>query len=262
MDVLIVTTPSHSELAERFFRPTLPAAAEAVVLEKRLDVAGAGTFESRSWQTGVTGKLRYALEYLDSHPSDAVFVLSDVDIQFFPRFSAAALGGLLDNSGLDVLFQKESKSTSSIEVNTGFYVAKSSPWLRSMLDDAIKVCDSTGVHDQTAINSILDPAELHRRWGHLPLIYYARSQGFPPPTDILLHHANLTGSVEEKAGQLHRVRKYVTGGIVDKIVATVQEAVAFVATGKLRLLARIKVEEFKERRRSPSRSELNHASEA
>ena len=87
MDVLIVTTESHRRLADSFFRPTLPTPNGAVIFERRLDVVSEGDDDSESWQRGVTAKLGWALDYLGSLPDNASFVLSDVDIQFFPGFS-------------------------------------------------------------------------------------------------------------------------------------------------------------------------------
>ena len=193
MDVLIVTTESHRKLADRFFWPTLPPGG-ANILERKLDVAGDGNFESEAWQTGVTAKLQWALDYIDTHEPDTVFALSDVDIQFFPQFSVDAMRRTLDASGNDVLFQKESRSPTSIEVNTGFYVARSTPWMRELLERAAALCAESDVkNDQTAINQLLTPGEYKVRWGFLPFDYYARSQGFPPRATIVLHHVNFSG---------------------------------------------------------------------
>jgi hypothetical protein len=242
MDVLIVTTESHRKLADEYFWPTLPPGAGVDVLERKLDVAGDGTFESKAWQTGVTAKLHWAVDYIDAHPPDTVFALSDVDIQFFPQFSVDAMRRTLEASGTDVLFQKESRSSTSIEVNTGFYVARATPWVRDLLQRAAALCAESDVkNDQTAINQLLTAEELGRRWGFLPFEYYARSQGFPPRGTIVLHHANFSGSVPEKLAALRRVRKYATGGAVDKAVACGEEAVDYTRSGKLKMLVRSKL---------------------
>jgi hypothetical protein len=240
MDMLIVTTESHRRLADRFFLPTLPTANGAVIRERRLDVVGEGDFDSESWQQGVTAKLGWALDYLGSVPDNASFVLSDVDIQFFPGFSTEALNDTFDRSGTDVLFQKEHSSSKSVLVNTGFYIARNTPWLRTLLADALALCADVK-NDQTAINELLDADDLGTRWGFLPLAYYARTQGFPPPRDILLHHANFSGSVDEKISQMQRVRQYVTGNALQKATATAAEGWEYATSGKLRMWVRVKV---------------------
>jgi hypothetical protein len=242
MDVLIVTTESHRKLADEFFWPTLPPGAGVEVLENKLDVVGDGKYESEAWQSGVTAKLHWAIHYIDTCAPDTVFALSDVDIQFFPGFSVDAMRQTLEAAGTDVLFQKESRSPTSTEVNTGFYVARATPWVRDLLERAAALCaESTVKNDQTAINHLLTGDELNVRWGFLPLDYYARSQGFPPRGDIVLHHANFSGSIPEKSAALRRVRKYVSGGSLDKAAGLGGEAVDFARTGKLKMLVRSKL---------------------
>lgn len=240
--MLIVTTESHRKLADAFFRPTLPPGAGLEICELKLDVAGDGAYESKAWQTGVTAKLHWALDYIDCHPAGTVFLLADVDIQFFDGFSVEALRRALDATGTDILFQKESRSPESIEVNTGFYVARATPWVRDLLSRAAELCESSEVkNDQVAVNELLDPAELGARWGHLPFEYYARSQGFPPRGRLAMHHANFSGSIPEKTSALRRVRRYVTGGAVDKGVAACQEGIDFARSGKLKMVLRSKL---------------------
>ncbi len=242
MDMLIVTTASHRALADAYFRPTLPTDADAVVLERQLDVAGGGDFATEAWQQGVTAKLGWALDHMASMAVDDAFVLSDVDIQFFPAFTTRDLLRLLDQSGTDILFQKERTSGDSMEVNTGFYVARNRPWVRDLLGGALTMCGDMDVkNDQTAINGVLRDEDFGQRWGFLPLTYYARTQGFPPPTGIVLHHANLSGSVPEKLSQLKRVRAYVNGGAVGKAGAVVGEMWDYVTSGKLRMVLRLKL---------------------
>jgi hypothetical protein len=242
MDVLIVTTESHRKLAGEYFLPSLPSASDVNILERKLDVSGDGAYESEAWQTGVTAKLHWAIEYIDTHGPDAVFCLSDVDIQFFDGFSAEGLRSTLDAAGTDVLFQKESRDPASHEVNTGFYVARTTPWVRDLLGRAADLCEGAQVkNDQIAVNELLSGDDLGVHWGFLPFAYYARSQGFPPRDQIVLHHANFSGSVPEKSAALKRVRAYVTGNRFDRVVAVGREGVDYTRTGKLRMTLRTKL---------------------
>ena len=240
MDFLIVTTESHRELADQFFHPTLERVADVVVRERRLDQIGTGEFGSDSWQRGVTAKLLWVQQYLSTVDDGEMFVLSDVDIQFFTGFAVSELRRLLDEErNVDVLFQREYGSADQTEVNTGFYIGRNTPWLRELIKDAIASCERAEMmNDQTAINEQLKPEELNKKWGLLPHRYYARSQGFPPGHDIVLHHANFSGTIPEKVAQLKRVRKYVCGGPAERMSGTVGEGWDYVRSGKLRLALR------------------------
>jgi hypothetical protein len=242
MDMLIITTESHQPLAVGYFRATLPPNAGVAIREQKLDLQGDGTWQSESWQKTLTSKLHHTLAFMSELAPGAPFSVSDVDIQFFDAFSADALTKLLDEQGTDVLWQKELTSPDSMYINPGFYVARNSPWFRDLLERSLDLCASLDVqNDQVAINQLLQPEDIGTHWGFLPFTYYARSHGFPPSRDIVLHHANFSGSIPEKIGQLDRVRKYVTGGVMGRWSALGGEGVDFVRSGKLRIVAREKL---------------------
>lgn len=207
MNILTVITPSHERLYREFFLKNLPQ--DATVLEKHLQTTGSGSYLSNEWQDGVTAKLRWALEHLDQSEEGSLFVLSDIDILLYPSLSMRDLASEINGPGLDIAFQRESARADWHEVNTGFYVARNTPYVRELLTRALKLCEGSETrNDQTAINSILDPADFGVRWGLLPTSYYARSQCFPPPRQIVLHHANCTHTVDQKITQLRRVEAY------------------------------------------------------
>lgn len=231
MNLLIVTTDSHYEMYENFFLKTVPK--NITTLHKVLTSVGDGRYQSSSWQEGVTTKLKWALECFEQFPSE-IFVLSDVDMQFFPTFSFENLKQELHASGRDILFQKETRFSECAEVNTGFYIARSTPWSIELLREAISYCEAlTNQNDQIAINTILSSRDQPSKWGHLPLRYYARSQGFPPPSDVVLHHANVTMNVGEKISQMHRVKRWVMGGCLSRWHAIIAEVWLYTYSGKL-----------------------------
>lgn len=207
MDILTVITPSHDRLYREFFLKNLPE--DATVREKHLRTSGDGGYLSTGWQDGVTTKLRFVLEHLESTPEGTCFVLSDIDILLYPGLTMAGLEQELDASKVDILFQRESSNPAWHEVNTGFYIARNTPYVKGLVATALDLCERSETrNDQTAMNAILQPGEFGVKWGLLPTSYYARSQCFPPPRTILLHHANCTHSVEQKISQLRRVEKY------------------------------------------------------
>jgi Nucleotide-diphospho-sugar transferase len=207
MNILTVITPSHERLYREFFLKNLPA--DATVLEKHLQSSGDGSYLSDDWQNGVTAKLKWALEYLDHSELGSLFVLSDIDILLYPALSMTHLESEIYGPDLDILFQRESAKPECHEVNTGFYIARNTAYVRNLLTTALELCEQSATkNDQIAINRILEPADFNVKWGLLPICYYARSQGFPPPRDLVLHHANCTHSVEQKISQLRHVEIY------------------------------------------------------
>jgi len=232
MNILTVITPSHQRLYREFFLKNLPA--DATVLEKHLLTSGDGGYLSTDWQDGVTAKLRWALEHLSNTEPGALFVLSDIDILLYPSLSMTELEQEIMTPNLDIVFQRETSAPDCHEANTGFYIARNCPYVRNLLTTALEVCDrSETKNDQTAINSLLAPADFNIRWGLLPTRYYARSQGYPPPRSIVLHHANCTDSVAQKVSQLRRVEKYnhTRSG---RAVLILIELWEYAASGKLR----------------------------
>ena len=231
MNLLIVTTDSHHGMYEEFFLQTVPKT--ATIFHRTLNSIGKGNYQSSSWQEGVTTKLRWALEHFEKFPRE-IFVLSDVDIQFFPNFSFEDLKQELETFGGDILFQKETRFPECSEVNTGFYIARSTPWSIELFRESILYCESlTSQNDQIAINATLNSRNQPNKWGHLPLRYYARSQGFPPPPDVVLHHANVTVSIGEKISQLRRIKRFVMGGHLSRWNAIFTEILIYAYSGKL-----------------------------
>jgi hypothetical protein len=231
MNVLAVYSQSHKKLFDDFFVKTLPDGLQ--VVESRLSSLGNGSYLSQDWRNGVVAKLTYVLDYSEQMRGK-IFCLSDVDIQFFPSFRIANLLEEFEQSGVDVLFQRESSLKNHREANTGFYIARSTPYFCDLLRKSITNCRETQLpNDQTAINTVLDQEAFGTQWGLLSLRYYARSQGFPPMRDVVLHHANQTKTIDDKISQLKRVRKIVTGGFFERSAAFCEETSDYALSGRL-----------------------------
>lgn len=229
--VLTVVSESHRGLRDAWFLPSLPS--EIDVKERFLGGEGNGAYETAAWQDGVVEKLRFGLEHARANPGE-VFVFSDVDIQFFDGFRLDDLLSEFEGSGTDVLFQRESADDGICEVNTGFYVARATRGLCHLLEEAIRVSGAQEVrNDQVAINQLLIAGSVPLRWGRLGVKYYARSHGFPPSRDIVLHHATMTRSIAEKVVQLRAVRQYVEGGCLVRWMVILREAWRKMQSGEL-----------------------------
>lgn len=231
MKLLAVTTESHRRLYEDFFIPSLPRDME--LLTHTMAIQGDGSYNSITWQEGVVQKLRFALDYIREN-AGKVYVLSDVDIRFTDDFETKKLLALLESSDCDILFPSETANGLSGEVNTGFYIARCTQYVESLMMEAISTCSGHEVaNDQIAINHLLNHSQRGSKWDLLPPYYYARTHGFPPPPQIRIHHANLTSTVEEKALQLEKVRSYLSGGKISKGLIILKEAMEYMSSGKL-----------------------------
>jgi hypothetical protein len=229
MNFLVVVSPSHELLYQEHFLKTLPKGIS--VIEHRLDMIGNGAYLSKDWQTGVASKLEVVLAYAKEHLGE-VFILSDIDIQFFPAFKIEDFINDFKQAGVDVLFQREVLRRDSQEVNTGFYIARSTPYMINLLQDAVAACSkSSSQNDQVAINQLLRVADFGTKWGLLPKPYYARSHGFPPQKDIFIHHANRTLTTDNKVVQLRRVQKLIMGGMLCRYIAIFEEVLDYVKSG-------------------------------
>lgn len=231
MKLLAVLTESHRELYEGHFLPSLPKRMDLVI--HQMDLQGDGSYESGIWQAGVVQKLKFALNHI-SENKGSVFVLSDVDIQFFDSFTTEGLERLLDESNCEILFQRETADPNSHEVNTGFYIARCGDYVENLLRSAIRECAGHEIaNDQVAVNAILKVEEKGTRWDFLPTTYYARSHGFPPPPGIAIHHANLTSTVGDKIVQLNAVRSYTDGEMIMRLWVVLGESIRYLSSGKL-----------------------------
>ena len=78
-------------------------------------------------------------------------------------------------------------------VNGGFYVCRANARTEEFFQAVSSFLETRPtVIDQDAINALLPGTESGLRWVHLPLSYYARTHGWPPPRHLFVYHANAT----------------------------------------------------------------------
>lgn len=213
MKILCVFTDSHKILFDDYFIKTIPTPDNVIV--NKLSIKGDGTYSTKSWQEAVTSKIRFVISYMKAAKEGEYFIFSDVDIQFFNSFDIDNLRKEILNSGMDVLFQKESYKSTSTKINSGFYIARSCKKLICFFEQVLHTLENSKIrNDQTCINNILESSNV--KWGYLPPEYYARSHGFPPPDFICCHHANNAGKIEVKIKQLKFIRNYVESSYLRK----------------------------------------------
>ena len=200
-------TPSHADLFEYHFKPSLPSGFQLAAV--RLDrLYTDGDFVGEGYLECLRLKIRLVVEsLLAAGGNNEILVWSDVDILFLRSDVAEDLRRRMEESGVDVLFQRDGKSGRG--VNGGFYGcranARSLAFFRAVLAQLELRRD---ILDQTAINELLCAQQPMLRWDLLPFAYYARSQGWPPPRELMLYHANVTfgaGGVRKKVRQFEEL---------------------------------------------------------
>jgi hypothetical protein len=221
--ILVTLSSAHEILYRNYFLPTLPAGFEVRVRDLGRN-ASDGSYMSEEWQNAMLGKISHALDFCRESPEDSLFIVSDVDVQFFPPFGEDQFRRDFSALHCEMAFQKERLREGDREANCGFYAARNTPAVRALLQKALENLQADSVrNEQSAVNDLLGRDLV--RWNFLPPRYYGRTHGFPPPRDIVLHHASWTFNIPQKIRQLDRVRRIVRGGAWRATVETYFEHV-------------------------------------
>ncbi len=212
ISTLVVLSSAHEVLYQRYFSPTLPAGLRIVPMELPANLSD-GAYMSEEWQQAMCAKVRHALTFCEQAPEHEPFIVSDVDVQFFPAFNASKFLEYADSLGCDLVFQRERFRDGDMEANCGFYTGRNTSTVRSLLSAALDDLQADSIkNEQNAVNRMLNKLEIP--YATLDSRFYARTHGFPPPKEIWMHHASWTTSIPEKIRQLERVRRIASAGSV------------------------------------------------
>jgi hypothetical protein len=219
--ILVVLSSAHEVLYREYFLPTLPSGMRLVVADLGNNTDD-GSFLSPEWQEAMCAKIRHALNFCNTSEEGALFIVSDVDIQFFPNFEAGKFESYFDSLGCDLVFQKERMRMGDSEANCGFYAGRNTEPVRNLLSAALtRIMNDEIKNEQVVINSLLKIMPVKHTL--LDERFYARTHGFPPRSDIWMHHANWTASIPQKIRQLERVRRVAGGGRIWMLVESYLE---------------------------------------
>lgn len=186
MLVFCCFTPAHRVLFDQVFLPSIPNDME--VRSTMLDLPGRGDFLSAEFLQCIRDKICLVRQSIDLHRGE-IIAWSDVDIRFF-RSVSSELSTLLQESGHSIMFQREDRV--SHEVNTGFFVCRCGDPVLRLFEQVHSLLErNPGWNEQRCINSLISTGEL-TGFGRLPLTYFARTHGWPPPRDARIYHANYT----------------------------------------------------------------------
>lgn len=203
MKIFCCYTPSHNTLYHDDFLPTIPAG--FTVQSEIIEMFGKGHYDSPQFVPCVVKKVDLILQSLREH-AGGIIIWSDVDIQFYrltPEIVTAELGDR------DIAFQ--AAGVPANEINSGFFICRCN-------DRAIKFFEEVkhrlqnehaGEIEERVINKLLPTLrERELSWCQLSRRFYARSNYWPPPRDLVLYHANSTpgaNGVEVKHRRLREV---------------------------------------------------------
>ena len=196
MKIYCCFTPAHEILFRQEFLPSIPETFS--VHAESIEVAGPGDFLSPEFLHCINQKISLIIESLRTNLGD-IIVWADIDIRVFSLSPSKLVSELGE---YDIAFQREGKKGEY--VNTGFFVCRAN---QRVIDFFRRVSaalhDDPHVNEQIVVNRLLDDQSA-LSWTHLPLRYYARTHGWPPPSDLALYHANATmgpAGVARKLGQ-------------------------------------------------------------
>lgn len=210
-------TPAHEVLYREIFSASVPPgySVHATLIEEN----GRGDFLSPEFLRCIRRKVELVEESLVLYEGETL-VWSDVDISMID-LSPSRLAADLAEADSDLLFQRESPRLP--DVNTGFFVCRANAEVRSFFVRVRKsLQNDPAINEQSAVNRLLLYTDGIRlpRWGYLPLSYYARTHGWPPPRDLALYHANYTkgsNGVDQKLQQFKELEVILQGGLPARI---------------------------------------------
>ena len=205
MKMLCVVTPSHQELFDQFFLPSLDTKLFELV-SYQLAQEGTGEFLGDDFVRCIQFKLTKILESIEQNENELI-VWSDVDIQFF---------GLKPEHIIKYFQHEEDLVAQKLTLTGnhacgGFYALRCSAKTHSFFVDVDKVTtELTRGNEQEAINLLLQK-DSSLRWNLFGPEFYARSHGARIPPNALLHHAtNLTpgDAIQKKARALMELKDF------------------------------------------------------
>lgn len=235
MRLYTLVTPSHEALYQQWLVGSLQDPYTCIA-ERAPQLCPKSQYKSPGWCATVRQKIGYIRQII-SRGEDDVFIFCDADIQCFRPMDAEVHAAI---ASADLVLQR---NTHGCEVCTGFMICRSNPRTLAFwqcVQETMERHPSFG--DQDSVNYLLHPWQwrweqlkhkcrlpLYRRrtggvhgptglrWQYVPDTFWSpRGQLWEPgdtlnpPQDIILHHANWTFGISNKAAQLAYVRSLMT----------------------------------------------------
>lgn len=212
-------TPSHQILVEKFFQPSLTDADIQLILIKLPEqTCHTAQFMREGWTKTTIQKIKLVLKAIDENWGE-IFILSDVDIQFFGDFSEI-IKTLM--KGHDLLIQRDNPKGT---LCSGFFVCRANEKTKKLFLDVLQLMtDNMEISDQKALNKFISRNEKTNQydivWDYLPEeyffgggtfagIYWNEGAELYVPKKAVMHHANWVRGIQGKIKQLRYVHDIV-----------------------------------------------------
>lgn len=208
-------TPSHRQLLEQYFQPSLPSDVEPHLVY--FENEGEGWIHDPSFCRAIIRKCETIVGAIRAHWGE-VFIWSDVDVQFFGPMTEWVQRTTRD---LDLVFQVDAPGPC---LCSGFFFCRGNDDTLRLWEDAlafVRTADSRG-DEQFYIRNQLWYGKRPVRWGHLPPAFIGGGTftgkcwdpggDFPVPQGLAMHHANWTAGPKFKVQQCDFVRAKMAKG--------------------------------------------------
>jgi hypothetical protein len=216
-------TPSHREIKERFFVPTVPADVDLRLTY--FENEGEGWIHDPSFCRAIIRKCEIIVDAIRENWGK-VFVWSDVDTQFFGPLTESVLHHTRE---LDLVFQIDAPGPCLCD---GFFFCRGNEETLRLWEETLQFVrepDSRG-DDQFFVRNQLWYGNRKVRWGHLPPAFIGGGTftgqcwdpggDFPVPRGMVMHHANFTAGPKFKVMQF----EFVLGKIARGDLISLEEA--------------------------------------
>ena len=214
MRLYAIYTPSHEELAQDWFLPSIQDDYE-LVLEKWEQTESSGNeFMENGWMQAIHKKVDFIIRAVEENWG-GIFVFSDVDIQFFGPTKELVLEAMQGN---DIVLQKDEPGGA---LCTGFFACRCNEKTLKLWHAVKRYINKIpDQHDQHGLNYFTRHSNpFGIKWDYLPVVFcgggtingkvWKPGMDIPIPKGIVMHHANYTWGNANKVEQLRYVRNLV-----------------------------------------------------
>ena len=241
MHVCVSYSHTHKAFAEDFFFKSFPfEKGLSLVIEQVPQRCKSGDLFSKGWRTQMIEKQIFINKYLNLFKDSEVVLFSDVDIKFYGKIKEDLTSRVEDK---DICFMKDHNSD-VVGRCGGFFVVKNSIKIKSFFQEVMATLSSRDessedvsfeTSEQSTINNLLNERP-EVSWSYLPERYYTHGlytkgiknfsaedqsglwwqnksweekSNIYVPDDILVHHANWCGGIDNKTNLLNWVSEIV-----------------------------------------------------
>lgn len=208
MKVYCLISPSHKELYDAFFRPSVSKEFEIVPIDS--NTLGEGDFLSDSFKECILQKLHAICSSIKRNWGE-IIVWSDVDIIFLELTPTHIISAM--DPDIDYCAQQLVRGHN--EVCGGFYAIRCNPQTLALFERVIEITQSiTKGNEQDALNLALSKDMVNGiKWKLFDDSYYARTHGIRLPQPILIYHATCltnNSSIRQKVEQLSTFKGFLS----------------------------------------------------